>query len=88
MAHYGFGIKTTRSESPHGKVIIIHSPQMARIAQVYQGVSERGLVSFHCWVMTCLAPEREPTVSRFPLYGGYDTIDALEEELCNPYGGD
>jgi hypothetical protein len=82
MPSFGYKIKTTRAESPHGKVIIVHSPFMVRIAQTYQGISDSGKLIWYCWVMTIYSPEQEPSIERFPAQDGYNSFDELEEKLA------
>lgn len=79
--YQGVKIKTTRSTSSVGPVIIVHVPGVSRIAQVYTRENATGMIEFYAWVSTILGPSIRPEYELVPEKGGCATMEDLEENI-------
>lgn len=82
MSIYTQKMKVTRANSSVGPVIIVHTPGVSRIAQVYQQEGDQGMVVFWGWVTSGFSPSTEPKSERVPTKGGCPTIEDLEQLLA------
>jgi hypothetical protein len=82
MPVYGQKIRVTRTSSSVGPVLVVHSPGVSRIGQVYMRESDRGIAEFYAWVTHGVSPSIAPSVERVPFKGGLSTIEELEKLIA------